>query len=292
MSSGIAKERIQISNIFILAVISVGSILCLIPFIYMVSVSLDLKAVNNIPFPPSLLPKEFSFNAYTYSFKNINMVRLYTNTLYMSAGCILISVFSSLLAGYSISKLKFKGRNAVLVILLATMMIPGEATLIPLFLLYKNLSLINTYWVFFLPAVVNTFGAFLSKQFMDTLPGELREAARMDGAGEYGTFFRIYLPLCGPITATMVILFFLWRWNDFLGPLLYLTDSKKYVMQLGLALFRSSRAMGGSGSEGFSTPLPAISMATTVISIVPVLGIFLFFQRYIVESIALSGIKQ
>lgn len=191
------------------------------------------------------------------------------------------------MSGYALSKIRFRGATLVLLLALATMMVPFEAILIPLFLLFRKWNMINTYWPFWLPAVCYPFGTFLSKQFMDTLPGSLREAAMIDGAGEYQIFVRIYLPLCQTLAATLAVLQFLASWNNLLWPLIVLNDSTKYTIQIVLSMFKSIL-----GDWGNIIPWPAVLMAGTVMSVVPVLVVFLLLQRYIVRTIAFSGLKQ
>src|SRR6185437_5895102 len=148
-----------------------------------------------------------------------------------------------------------------------------------------KMGLLNNYWAFYLQALSYPFGAFLMKQFFDGLPGDLRESAILDGAGEFRVLWSIYIPLSKGIMATIIVLLFLAHWNSFLWPLILLTDPAKYTIQIGIANFNAS--MGG----GTSVALPSVNMAAAVLSLVPVLIVYLFFQKYIVESIANTGIK-
>jgi multiple sugar transport system permease protein len=248
----------------------------------MVFTSFDWAARLKIPFPPRFWPEEFSVRTYQMAFTNIPMLKYMLNSLIVSVGVILVSLMSAVLSGYAISKLKFKGAHIVLVLALSTMMIPFEMTMIPQYLMFAEFKLLDTYWAFFLPALNYAFGTFLAKSFIDQLPGSLREAAIIDGANEFTVFIKIYLPLCIPILATMIILQFLAVWNDLLWPLLALKTPDKYTIQLGLAMFSYNKDL----------PLPSVIMAATTVSLIPVVVLYLFLQRYIVESIALSGIKQ
>ncbi|WP_239588105.1 carbohydrate ABC transporter permease [Gracilibacillus alcaliphilus] len=275
------KQR-RIGNFFLILVLSIGSLVMIIPFLWMLFTSFDWQARLNIPFPPRFWPEEFSTRTYTLAFSNIPMLKYIFNSLIISVGVILVSLFSAVMSGYAISKLKFKGAAIVLVLALSTMMIPFEMTMIPQYLLFNYLNLLDSYWAFYLPALNFAFGTFLAKSFIDQLPGTLREAAIIDGAGEIKVFWQIYLPLCIPILATMAILQFLAVWNDLLWPLLALNTPDKFTIQLGLALFSYNK----------TTPMPSIIMAATTVSLIPVVVTYLFLQRYIVESIALSGIKQ
>ncbi|TBL74035.1 carbohydrate ABC transporter permease [Paenibacillus thalictri] len=267
-----------------LAILTAGGLIVIVPFVVMFSVAFDKDAVFEIPFPFRIVPEHVSLDNFYTAIKNINMPRLYWNTLMIAVGVISIGTFSALLAGYALSKLNVKGGKIILLVVLATLMIPSEATLIPLFMLFKNMHLLNTYWAFYLPAIANIFGTFLAKQFMDGIPGELREAAVIDGASEFQTFSRIYFALSMPIVATLIILTFLNVWNSFLFPLIMLNDPAKYTIQIGIAMLRARTQTGEA--------LPGLNMAATVLSIIPVLLVYLFFQRYIIQSIAHSGIKQ
>src|SRR5690606_33337209 len=251
----------------------------IIPFVWMLLTSFDWAARLNIPFPPRFWPKDFSTRTYELAFKNIPMFKYMINSMVISIGVIFVSMMSALLSGYAISKLKFKGSMIVLVLALSTMMIPFEMTMIPQYLLFDKLQLLDTYWAFYLPALNYAFGTFLAKQFIDQLPSSLREAAIMDGAREFTVFWRVYFPICTPIVATMTILQFLAVWNDLLWPLLVLNDPAKYTIQLGLAMFSYNQGMNH---------FPSIIMAATTISLIPILAVYVFLQRYIVESIALT----
>ncbi|TWD96539.1 carbohydrate ABC transporter membrane protein 2 (CUT1 family) [Neobacillus bataviensis] len=266
----------------LIAVLLIGSLIMIIPFIWMVITSFDWGARLKIPFPPRFWPEEFSIKTYQMAFTNIPMLKYMINSLMVSLGVIIVSLMSAVFSGYAISKLKFKGSNIVLLLALSTMMIPFEMTMIPQYLMFAKFKLLDTYWSFFLPALNYAFGTFLAKSFIDQLPESLREAAIIDGANEFIVFLKIYLPLCIPVLATMVILQFLAVWNDLLWPLLALKTPDKYTIQLGIAMFSYNKDL----------PLPSVIMAATTASLIPVIVLYLFLQRYIVESIALSGIKQ
>lgn len=244
---------------------------------------LRLGARLNITFPPKIWPEEPSIRTYEVAFTNIKMFRYIINSIIVSAGVIVVSSLSALLSGYALSKLRFKGASLVLLLALSTMMIPFEMTMIPQYLLFSKLGLLDNYLAFYLPALNYAFGTFLAKAFIDQLPSSLREAAILDGAGEFTVFGRVYLPLCTPIIATMIILLFLGVWNEMLWPLLVLKNAAKYTIQIGLAMFTYNNGINQQ---------PSIIMAATAVSLIPVVVVYMFLQRYIIESIALSGIKQ
>jgi multiple sugar transport system permease protein len=284
MNSTILNRRKAkfLSNAVLIIILALGSLVMIIPFIWMLLTSFDWGARLNIPFPPRFWPKEASIRTYELAFTNIPMLKYIFNSLIVSLGVIIVSLMSAVLSGYAISKLNFRGSAIVLVLALSTMMIPFEMTMIPQYLLFDKLNLLDTYWAFYLPALNYAFGTFLAKSFIDQIPSTLREAAIIDGASELIVFLKIYMPLCLPILATMVILQFLAVWNDLLWPLLALKTPDKYTIQLGLAMFSYNK----------NVPLPSVIMAATTVSLLPVIITYLFLQRYIVESIALSGIKQ
>ncbi len=277
------KRKKKFRNMLIISILILVSLTMLIPFWWMITTSLDWAAVTRVPFPPRFWPKEFSWQAYRVTFANIPMVMYMVNTLTVITGMIIASASSALLAGYSLSKIRFRGSKLVLFASLCVLMIPFETTMIPQFLLFNQLGLTNTYWAFWLPGISYVMGTFFTKQYMDSLPDALRESARLDGANEMRVFWQIYLPLCGPVVATLVILLFLYGWNDFLWPLLILNDSKKFTVQIGVAMFTYQSGL---------KQMPAIRMALAVVSVLPILVLYLFLQRFIVESIATSGIKQ
>jgi multiple sugar transport system permease protein len=194
---------------------------------------------------------------------------------------VILGVSASLLAGYAFSKGKFKGKKILFIIVLCTLMIPMEPRLIPLYTLFNKINLLNTYYPLVLPSIISGMLIFLCKQFFDQLPDTLREAAQIDGAGEFRIFFTVYLPLAGPIAATMVILAFIWSWNDFMWPLVVLSDLELQTVPLYLASFslENGSSLGG------------LTMALATVSILPIVILYLFLQRYIIQSIALSGVK-
>lgn len=277
------RRRISMNQLLLTVVLFLGSFLMIVPFLWMLVTSFDWGARLNITFPPKIWPEEPSIRTFEVAFTNINMFKYIGNSAIVSGGVIIVSSLSALLSGYALSKLRFKGANLVLLLALSTMMIPFEMTMIPQYLLFSKLGLVDNYLAFYLPAMNYAFGTFLAKAFFDQLPNSLREAAVLDGAKEITVFSRVYLPLCTPIIATMIILLFLGVWNDMLWPLLILKSAAKYTIQIGLAMFTYNNGINQQ---------PAIIMAATTISLIPVMVVYLFLQRYIIESIALSGIKQ
>ncbi|TDQ42895.1 carbohydrate ABC transporter permease [Aureibacillus halotolerans] len=255
--------------------------LLMAPFAWMVSVGFDRTANITMPFPPKLIPDEPSPFNFNIVFENGRLLQSYLNSAIVTVSSVCITVTSSLLAGYAFSKGQFKGKKILFIIVLGTLMIPMEPRLIPLYQLFNTFGLLNTFWPLILPPLVNGMLIFLSKQYFDQLPNTLREAAQIDGAGEFKTFFRVFMPLAGPISATMIILAFIWSWNDFMWPLVVLNNQDLHTVPLYLASFSLENG----------TSLGGLTMALATVSILPIVVLYLFLQRYIIQSIALSGLK-
>ena len=184
------------------------------------------------------------------------------------------------MAGYALSKYIFKGRDTIFFLMIATLMIPLQVILVPIFILEKKLGLLNSLWGIIIPPAATPTGIFLSRQYMLTIPNSLIEAARIDGAGEWFIFQRIILPLAKPIIATLAIFSFMWRWNDFLWPFIVIANQKKYTLQLALANFVGQYDVDWS---------KLLSM--TVISIIPLIIVFLIFQKYFIKGMTSGGVK-
>lgn len=261
-------------------VLVVAGLAFLLPFLWMVSTS--LKDDQHIfVFPPQWVPDPVVFANYLRAVRYIPYARYLTNTLEISILATLGTVLSCSLVAYSLSRLHWPGRDFLFLLTLSTMMLPFAVTLIPLFIVFKTLGWINT----FLPLIVphyfgSAFFIFLLRQFFLTIPTDLSDAARIDGANEFGIFWRVILPLTKPALATVALLEFLSRYRDFLGPLVYLTDSMKYTLSIGLTQYSSQH-----NTEW------ALLMAASVIMTAPVIVLFFFTQRTFVQGITLGGVK-
>ncbi|WP_037288582.1 carbohydrate ABC transporter permease [Saccharibacillus sacchari] len=263
-----------------LLLLALGMIM-ITPFLWMISVGFERTANVNAPFPPRLIPYDFSWFNYSLVFENGLMLKAYWNSAVNAFFSVLLSVSSALLGGYAFSRGRFKGKKILFVLVLATMMIPFETTLIPMFIMFNDLHLIDTRYPIILPSLINAMGILLCKQFFDQLPEGLRESAKIDGAGEFKIFFHIFFPLAGPITATLAILSFQGSWNSFVWPLVVINSQDLKTVPLFLSQF----------SQESGTPLMGVTMATAAVSIIPVMVVFLIMQKYIIQSIALSGLK-
>ncbi len=279
-----SKQQTRFVSALILAPLA---IIVLFPFWWMITTSFDKAATTMLPFPMHIFPKVFTTNAYTYILKTIPFTRYFSNTIVVTLGIIIVSTTSALLAGYALSKINFRGKTLVFLATLSVLMLPQEVVMIPQYLLIAKIGLTDNYAAFWIPGLCYVFGTFFVKQNLDTIPDSLKEAAVIDGASEWKVFTRIYLPLCSTVIATIIILLFLYGWNDLLWPLLILRDNMKFTIQIGIASATSRSIAGGATGT-----LPAANMAMSLLSVLPVVVVYLFMQRYIISSIALSGIKQ
>jgi len=267
------------------AFLIIGALTMLIPFVWMVSVSFRLPAEQ---FSRNIIPDPFTLKNYSDLFKDLpNQAFLYLtyNSFKLSILTVIGQVLTCAMAAFVFAIVKFKGRDFLFALLVATMMIPPQVSLIPNFIIFKYLHLIGTQWPLILPAFWGgAFGTFLLRQYFLTIPRDLVDAARMDGASLFDIFWRIYMPLSKPAVAALSIFVFKDAWNDLLHPLIYLpTDMQKTTLTVGLAFFQQQLQMGGKFT---------VLMAGAFLSIVPLLIIFFIAQKQFIEGIALSGVKR
>lgn len=230
--------------------------------------------------PPKIFPSSWAFENYTEAFRMYNYSRYFMNSLFVTIVATLLTLLINSMAAYAFSKYNFRGRDGLFVLTLAMIMIPLQVILIPIYLVVANLGLVNTYWGMIIPAAATPTGVFILRQYMLTIPDELIEAARIDGAGEFRIFARIVLPLCRPALAVVAIFSILWRWNDFLWPLMIAQKEELYTLPVALALLNGQLFVPYN-----------IVLAMSVMSIIPVFFMFVFMQRQIIQGIAQSGVK-
>ena len=255
------------------------AVVMLIPMVWMLVTSLEtLNETRH--FPPVLLPHTLVPGNYSQVLQQAPFARWFVNTMIVTVATVAGNLLFCSLAGYAFARIKFFGREVVFVLLLATLMIPFQVVMIPTFIIVKDLGLINTLNALIVPNLANAFGVFLLRQFFRTLPVELEEAARIDGASRLSVLFKIVLPLSGPVLATLAVNTFLWTWNDFLWPLITIYTPNNMTLQLGLTTFQ--------GTHQTSTNL---LMAANVMSMLPVLLLFFLAQKYFIRGIATSGLK-
>ncbi len=261
------------------AALIVASAAVLLPFYWMVMSSLK---TNNTVFtaPIQWVPEVFQWHNYVDIFTRTDMTTWLKNTLLLSVVVTFLQVLTGSFAAYGFSKVHFRGRDVLFLVYVGTIAVPWQAYMIPQFILFSRLHLANTLWAIIALQAFGAFGVFLMRQFYETVPEELSEAARLDGLSEYGIWRRIMLPLSVPALASLTLLTFVNTWNDYLGPLLYLRDQDLWTIQLGLRTFVTQ----------YSAEY-ALIMTGSVLSVLPVAIIFLLGQRYFIEGIATTGIK-
>lgn len=283
---GMSKaSRELIAKLLSYAVLIFFALVMLLPFFWMLSTSLKPERDVFI-MPPQWIPQTVTFENYETLLRptqQTNLPRAFLNSLLVSLTTTIGEVFASTLAGFAFARLKFPGRQTFFVLLLITMMIPGVVTMIPSFILFRQLGWVGTYLPLIIPVMMGTaFAVFLSRQFFATLPAELEEAAKIDGANMFQIYWRIFLPLAQPIIATLFVLGFIARWNDYLGPLIYLGAGRPEEFTIPLAL---------ASLQSFYQLKWTILMAGSTLALLPIIVLFFLFQRYFVESIAITGIK-
>ncbi|MFJ5761086.1 carbohydrate ABC transporter permease [Neobacillus sp. NPDC093182] len=261
-------------------VLIVASFFFMIPFIWMVSTS--LKPLTQVfTFPPEWIPKPVKWSNYIDAMNYIPFFTYLKNTIIITVFSTVGAVLSCPIVAYSFAKLKWPGRNILFIITIGVMMIPGQVTMIPLFLLFEKLGMVGTPYPLILPAFFGIpFYIFLLRQFFMGLPDSLREAAKIDGASEFRIYWQIMLPLAKPAVLAVGLFQFMASWTDFIGPLLYLTDSVQYTLSLGLQQFQSQK-----GSEW------GLMMAVSTMMTLPVIILFFFLQKTFIKGITFSGIK-
>lgn len=249
------------------------------PFIWMVLTSLkDLGEI--LMFPPKWIPGEFKTENYVKAFQAAPFGRYYINTVVVAATCTIGQLITCSMSAYAFARLRFWGRDALFFLFLGTMMIPGQVTMIPTFMVLYWLGWIDSYAALIVPGLASAFGTFLLRQFFLTIPRDLEDAAYIDGCSRFGVLWRIILPLSKPALATLGIFIFMYYYNDFLWPLIVVNSEEMRTVQLGLAIFR----------DRYTTEWDKL-MAGSVTATVPILLVFFFAQKYFIKGITLSGIK-
>lgn len=259
-------------------ILAVGGFFMILPFIWMVLSSVKTDA-EILQIPPTIWPETFTWDNFRSLFTELNFGVYLRNTLVIVLFSF-IGLFLNAMAGYGFAKFKFRGKNQMFYMVLATMMIPGQVTMIPVYLILNMFHLTNTMTGIVLPGLVGAFGIFLFRQFMSTIPDELMEAARLDGASEFFIFWKIILPISRPVLAVQGILTFIAGWNSFLWPLIIANDEKYYTLSVGLSLLKAQYASNY-----------ALQMAGSTFMVIPIILIFMMFQKYILKGFNVSGLK-
>ena len=278
MTDSYAAQRVVTRSVIYIFLLIVAFCM-LVPFAWMLSSSLKLNR-DVFAYPMQWIPEAPRWANYADIWTRIPLLRFAWNTLKLSVIVTFLQLISSSFAAYAFSKLRFPGRRSLFLGYIATIAVPWQAYMVPQFIMMRSMGLNNTHLSIIFLQAFSAFGVFMMKQFYDSIPDELREAAYIDGLSEYGIWLRIMLPLSKPALSTLAIITFVNTWNDFLGPLIYLTRTELKTIQIGLRAFISQ----------FSSEYGLI-MAASVVALIPVLIVFLSLQRYFVQGIASSGIK-
>lgn len=270
----------RVMQIVILIILAVGAVAMIMPFEWMLTTSLSRSANFAMPRIIRLFPADPSLFNYEVAVANIPIITLYLNSFIVTALTTFGYLALSSITGYAFAKGDFPGKSVLFIIILMSLMIPFEVRMIPLYLFMGDLGLRNTLAALILPFLAGGFGVFLMRQYISTIPDDLVDAARVDGASEFTIFMRIILPLCGPPLAALTVISALWRWNDLLWPLLIISDRRLYTVTLGLAI--------AGRSQGTYT---GVALANAALAIIPITIVYLLLQRYIIKGIALTGLK-
>lgn len=272
--------RIPIGTILLHAVLSIGAVIMVAPFIWMVLSSLkDMSQIFLIP--PKWIPDPFVWDNFQRSLEALPFGRAYFNSFYISFTVVVSQLITCSMAAYAFAKIRFPFREPLFVLFLATMMVPGQVTIIPLYLMMKQIGWLDSHLSIIVPSsLFNAFGVFLLRQFFKGIPAELEEAAIIDGANRWTIYWNIMMPLIRPALAALGIFTFLGTWNNFFGPLIFLSSPEKFTVPMMLNLFRGMYITDWS-----------LLMAGSAIAVLPVLVVYIIGQRYIIEGITLTGIK-
>lgn len=253
--------------------------LTLAPLLWMLSASL-MPQGEAASYPPRLLPSSVTVEHYRALFARSNLSRYLANSVLVSTAVTAIALLLNSMAGYAFAKLRFAGRDRLFGALLSALVIPAQVAMLPLFLLLKQIGLVNTYWGVILPGMASVFGIFLIRQYALSIPDSLLDAARIDGASELRIYRSLVLPVCKPILVTLAVFTFMGTWNDFMWPLIVLTSDDMYTLPVALANL--------TGEHVQDTEL---MMAGSVLTVLPVLVVFLLLQRYYVAGILSGSVK-
>lgn len=274
------RHQTRLRHFVLHVLLSSGAFFMILPFLWMLSTS--LKAPGDVfKFPPEWIPDPIVWSNYAKSWTLKPMDLAYFNSIKISTLTTVGTLFTSSLAAFAFAKLRFRGQHILFMVLIATLMIPVQVTLIPLFILFKWINWIDTHWPLIVPAILtNAYGVFLLRQFFMSLPNELGDAGEIDGCNPFQIYWHLYLPLSVPALVTLGIFAFLYHWNEFLLPLIYLNSLQNFTIPLMLATF-----------QGAYTTDWELLMAAATLALVPVIIVYIFGQRYFVQGIALTGLK-
>jgi multiple sugar transport system permease protein len=287
------QRRRRIKHIVTYVILVPGAVLFAAPFAWLISAS--FQHVSDIfSWPPQWIPQNPTWDGYVKFFTDTGALGWFINSAFVATSVTVLQLFFNSLAAFVFAKRTFPGRDAIFIVFLATMMVPPQVTMIPNYLILQHIpffggndifgegghGMLDSYWGLILPGCVSAFGIFLLRQFMRSIPDDLLDAARIDGASEFRVYSRIMLPLCKPVLAATAIFTFMASWEDFLWPLIILSDPNKFTAPLGLALFVQKNQTDWG-----------LLLAGSVIATLPMVIVFIIFQRQFVQGVAMSGVK-
>lgn len=275
------RQRFRVGGLFVYVALILISLLCVVPLYWMFRSSLMTNG-EVFKYPPKFFPSQMLWENYTRAFSSFDFPKYFFNTLRLLIPCVIGTVVTSAMSGYALARIRFPGRNIWFVLVIGSMILPGHVVLIPQYVSYAQLGLVNSYWPFYIGAWLGggATNVFLMRQFMMTLPKEYDEAAYIDGANRLQIFIRVILPMIIPIMITVTIFSFMGYWNDFQGPLIYLQTDDQFTIALGLLMFRGSYAKRWN-----------YLMAASLTMVIPAIILFGVGQKYFIEGISLTGIK-
>ena len=267
------------NNIFRWIALFLLAIIFMFPVFWVLISSLKTQS-ELFQYPLTILPERLVFENYILAFKRGDFLRYFGNSSFVAIVATLITIIINIMAGYALAKFYFRGRDTIFYTMLATLMIPLQVIMIPIFLLLRDLGILNSLWGVIIPPAATPTGIFLARQYMLSVPDSLIEAARIDGGSEWYIFRAIILPLAKPIIATIAIFSFMWRWNDFLWPFIVISTKKNMTVQLALANFVGQYQIHWGEL-----------LAMTTVSMMPMLVVFLIFQKYFIKGITAGSVK-
>lgn len=270
------RTSFQFVSYFILTLVA---IIMVFPFIWMITGGFKTTA-QLFSFPPVLVPKPWVWRNLVEAWVKVNFFRALINTIIFAGGTTFLAVILNSMAGFALAKFDFFGRDFLFGLVLITLIIPFQIIMIPLFVILRQFGLLDTYTGLILPRVADAFGIFMVKQYLQTVPDELLDAAKIDGASSWRIFWMIIFPLIKPATSVVAIMIFQWRWNDLIWPLIVVTSEKMRPIQLALTIFQGQFQIEWH-----------YMLAMSSLSMFPMLIVFVFFQKYFIQGITMSGLK-
>lgn len=273
--------RAKIGSWITTIILIVIGIICIYPFLFMLSSSFKISG-EVLQYPIKLIPEHIVFTNFTDLFGDpyYDFGRWYINTIVMTVTTILVKIVIVTMTAYAFSKIKFKGRDIIFLVLLSALMIPGDIMIIPRYIIFKQIHILDSMWALVLPATFDVYFVFMVRQSFVSIPDSISEAAEIDGCNHFTIYSKIILPLAKPAIVTMVLFTFVWSWNDYMGPYIFISSIQKQMLSVGIKLF----------TEGQVTD-PALQMSAATVVLIPVLVLFFFSQKYFVEGVTSSAVK-